>query len=76
MTGLGDCGKNGIRGPQYQLDFTDKVSYLHGNHSFKWGYEQVFVNFNDSSTANQQRLPPFRAWQIFWPVHPLLLEKS
>ncbi len=32
MTGLGDCGKNGIRGPQYQLDFVDKVSYLHGNH--------------------------------------------
>ena len=51
MSGLGDCGKNGIRGPQYQLDFTDKVSYLHGNHSFKWGYEQVFVHFNDSSTA-------------------------
>ncbi len=28
MTGLGDCGKNGIRGPQYHLDFVDKVSYL------------------------------------------------
>jgi hypothetical protein len=52
-TGLGNCGKNGIRGPQYQLDFTDKVSYLRGNHAFKWGYEQVFVHFDDGSTANQ-----------------------
>lgn len=51
-SGLGDCGKNGIRGPQYQLDFTDKVSYLRGNHAFKWGYEEVFVHFDDGSTAN------------------------
>ena len=42
-----------MRGPQYQLDFTDKVSYLHGNHAFKWGYEEVFVHFDDASTASQ-----------------------
>ena len=66
--GLGDCGKNGIRGPQYQLDFTDKVSYLHGNHAFKFGVEQVFVSFNDSSTASQKGIVAFRAWQTFWRV--------
>ncbi len=65
MSGLGDCGKNGIRGPQYQLDFTDKVSYLHGNHSFKWGYEQVFVNFNDSSTATLNGSATFTSLQNF-----------
>jgi hypothetical protein len=71
MTGLGDCGKNGIRGPQYQLDFVDKVSYLHGNHSFKWGYEQVFVRFDDSSTANQNGLANFGSLQTFLAGTPL-----
>ncbi|HZP33530.1 MAG TPA: TonB-dependent receptor [Candidatus Acidoferrales bacterium] len=52
--GLGNCTKTGARGPQYQLDFTDKVSYLRGNHAFKFGYEQVFVKFDDASTANLQ----------------------
>ena len=65
MTGLGDCGKNGIRGPQYQLDFVDKVSYLHGNHSFKFGYEQVFVKFDDSSTASQSGFVNFLSLQTF-----------
>ncbi len=58
-SGLGNCGKNGIRGPQYQLDFTDKVSYLHGNHTFKFGVEQVFVRFDDSSTASQNGIVNF-----------------
>jgi Carboxypeptidase regulatory-like domain len=64
-SGLGDCGKNGIRGPQYQLDFTDKVSYLHGNHAFKWGYEQVFVHFDDSSTASQSGFASFTSLETF-----------
>ena len=68
MTGLGDCGKNGIRGPQYQLDFTDKVSYLHGNHTFKFGYEQVFVRFDDSSTASQNGIANFTSLANFWRV--------
>ena len=63
--GLGNCGKNGIRGPQYQLDFTDKVSYLHGNHAFKFGVEQVFVKFNDSSTASQNGIVNFKTLETF-----------
>ena len=70
MNGLGDCGKNGIRGPQYQLDFTDKVSYLHGNHSFKFGVEQVFVKFDDSSTASQQGFASFTSLQNFLAGNP------
>jgi len=69
-TGLGDCGKNGIRGPQYQLDFTDKVSYLHGNHAFKWGVEQVFVRFDDSSTASQNGIVSFSNLQAFLQGNP------
>lgn len=64
-TGLGDCGKNGSRGPQYQLDFTDKVSWLHGNHAFKWGYEEVNVRFDDASTANQNGTVSFSNLESF-----------
>ena len=60
-----DCGKNGIRGPQYQLDFSDKVSYLHGNHSFKFGYEEVFVHFDDGSTQNSVGTVTFTSLQTF-----------
>ena len=34
------------------MDFSDKVSYLRGNHAFKFGYEEVFVHFEDNSSAN------------------------
>ena len=50
--GLGQCGKTGARGPQYQLDFVDKVSHTFGNHSIKFGFEPVFVHFDDSSLSN------------------------
>ncbi len=52
MNGLGQCGKLGQRGPQAQLDFSDKVSHQIGNHAIKFGYEEVFVFFDDSSLAN------------------------
>ena len=63
--GIGDCGRIGGRGPQYQLDFTDKVSYLHGNHAFKWGYEEVFVHFDDASTAGEPGSVSFRSLENF-----------
>jgi len=62
---MGDCGKNGIRGPQYQLDFSDKVSYLHGNHAIKFGYEEVFVHFDDGSTQNGVGTLTFDSLQTF-----------
>lgn len=64
-TGLGNCSKYGSRGPQYQLDFTDKVSYLHGNHSFKFGYEEVFVRFDDNSTASENGSISFTSLENF-----------
>jgi hypothetical protein len=65
FTAMGDCGKNGIRGPQYQLDFSDKVSYLRGNHAFKFGYEEVFVHFDDGSTQNGTGTLTFDNLQAF-----------
>jgi carboxypeptidase family protein/TonB-dependent receptor-like protein len=64
-TGLGNCSKYGSRGPQYQLDFTDKVSYLHGKHAFKFGYEEVFVHFDDASTATENGTVTFSSLPNF-----------
>lgn len=51
---LGATAKTGQRGPQGQLTFRDAVSYLHGNHSFKFGFEHVLAVFDNSSTASMQ----------------------
>ena len=63
--GLGQCGKTGQRGPQFQLDFSDKVSHIFGNHSLKFGFEQVFVHFNDSSLSNTNGTVSFANLESF-----------
>ena len=63
--GLGQCGKTGARGPQFQLDFADKVSHIFGNHTLKFGFEQVFVHFNDSSLANTNGTVTFSTLENF-----------
>jgi carboxypeptidase family protein/TonB-dependent receptor-like protein len=52
LQNLGVSAKAGIRGPQGQLNIRDSVSYLSGNHSFKFGFEHIWVKFNDGSHAN------------------------
>ena len=64
-SGLGQCGKNGERGPQYQMNFSDKVSHLFGNHALKFGYEEVFVHFEDSSLATLNGQVNFSSLQNF-----------
>ena len=64
-TGLGQCGKTGARGPQYQLDFVDKVTHIFGNHALKFGFEQVFVHFNDSSLSNTNGTVTFPTLEAF-----------
>ncbi len=54
FSSLGTCGKPGTRGPQGQLNFRDSVSYLRGNHAFRFGGEVVFVKFDNSSLSNVQ----------------------
>ena len=63
--GLGQCGKNGERGPQYQLNFSDKVTHIFGNHALKFGYEEVFVHFEDSSLASLNGSVTFSTLQNF-----------
>jgi hypothetical protein len=52
ITGLGVPGTTGTRGPQGQLNIKDSVSYLRGNHAFKFGAEHVWVKFNNSTSTD------------------------
>jgi hypothetical protein len=58
---MGTCGKPGQRGPQGQLNFRDSVSYLRGNHAFRFGAETVIVRFNNKSLSNLQGTVSFAA---------------
>ena len=51
---LGAGGRTGIRGPDGGASFIDNVSYLHGKHNFKFGFQFMdLVYDNDAySTAN------------------------
>ena len=52
FTPLGVGGRTGRRGPEGQLNVTDSVSYLRGNHAFKFGVEHVWIKFDDDSTQS------------------------
>jgi hypothetical protein len=52
LTNLGVGGRTGARGPQGQFNLRDAVSYLRGSHAFKFGFEYIWVKFNDSSTQS------------------------
>lgn len=52
VVGLGAGGRTGRRGPQGQFNYRDTVSYLRGNHAFKFGGEIVRVVFHNKSTQN------------------------
>jgi hypothetical protein len=62
---LGTCGKPGQRGPQGQLNVRDSVSYLRGNHAFKFGGEVVFVKFDNSTLSNVQGTVSFDSLEHF-----------
>jgi hypothetical protein len=62
---LGATAKTGQRGPQGQLTFRDAVSYLHGNHAFKFGFEHVIAIFDNSSTASTQGVLVFADLKSF-----------
>ena len=54
VDGLGVPGTTGVRGPQGQLNIKDTVSYLRGNHAFKFGFEHVWVKFDNSTTTDSR----------------------
>jgi hypothetical protein len=48
---LGAGGQSGFRGPDGQASFIDNVSYLHGKHSFKFGF-QFMDNVYDNNALH------------------------
>ena len=52
IASLGVTSKAGIRGPQGQFNVRDSISNLRGSHNFKFGFEHVYVVFDDGSHAN------------------------
>lgn len=61
--GVGAFG--GIRGPEGNLDFLDHVSYVHGNHSFKFGFEFFQQIFKGDTFKNSQGTISFSSLQNF-----------
>jgi len=71
FTNLGVGGKPGRRGPNGQFNLRDSVSYLHGNHNFKFGFEHVLVVFDDGSHNNVMGTINFDTLQTFLEGIPL-----
>jgi hypothetical protein len=71
FTSLGVTSKTGLRGPNGQFNIRDSVSYLRGNHSFKFGFEHVLVIFDDGSHANVAGTVNFDTLQNFLLGAPL-----
>lgn len=71
FTSLGVTSKTGIRGPDGQVNVRDSVSYLHGNHSFRFGFEHVLVVFDDGSHANVAGTVTFDTLQNYLLGNPL-----
>jgi hypothetical protein len=65
FSNLGACGTPGTRGPQGQLSFRDSISYLHGNHSFRFGGEVVNTKFFNGSVTRTQGVIFFNTLQNF-----------
>lgn len=49
---LGSGNKTSVRGPEGSIDVVEHVSYLHGAHAFKFGFEYLDAIF-DGDTYNQ-----------------------
>jgi hypothetical protein len=65
IASLGVTSKAGIRGPQGQFNVRDSISNLRGSHNFKFGFEQVYVVFDDGSHANASGTVDFADLQNF-----------
>jgi hypothetical protein len=62
---LGAGPRSASRGPEGDVDLSESVSYLHGKHAFKFGFEHLYVVY-DGVTADQSNgLIPFSSLQNF-----------
>ena len=58
---LGIGGRTGIRGPDGEAQFTESVSYLHGKHSFKFGFQFVDAVLDEDAYGQTQGVIKFRS---------------
>jgi hypothetical protein len=66
FTGILGCNcRTGIRGPQGDLDLVENVSYLHGKHTFKFGFEYLDVIFDGDAFPGVQGAATFKTLQDF-----------
>ena len=54
-TGVGTlgCSGGGYTGPQGQINISDKVSHIFGNHALKFGWEEIYYFFDNSTTGER-----------------------
>ena len=57
--GLGVGGRSGIRGPDGEAEFKDGLSYLHGKHSFKFGFEYADAVLDEDPYSQSQGVVKF-----------------
>ena len=62
---LGGGNHSEVRGPEGAADFVDNVSYLHGNHAFKFGFEFVDVLADSNTYQNSQGAMKFGSLENF-----------
>ena len=62
---LGGGNHSEVRGPEGAADFVDNVSYLRGNHAFKFGFEFVDVLADSNTYQNSQGAIKFSSLQNF-----------
>ena len=67
FTGFLGSGTRGPseRGPEGNIDLVDNVSYLHGKHAFKFGFEYVDILFDQNPTDQAEGQIKFSSLQNF-----------
>ena len=51
---FGDGHRSSIRGPEGDVDLVESVSYLHGKHAFKFGFEYIDVILDGDTYSRAQ----------------------
>lgn len=62
---LGAGRRTGTRGPEGDVDLVESVSYLHGKHTFKFGFEYIDIVFDGTSFSQSQGQIQFPDLQHF-----------
>ncbi len=61
----GGSTRTSRRGPQGDVDLVENVSYLHGEHAFKFGFEYLDMIYDGDSFTGAQGVASFKTLQAF-----------